>query len=80
PCHRPEQIKAPRRLQTGVLSDRNSLILRAMALRLGAFAGVMDQHLMLCYWNGDFWYDAHPIIAHKLQRARETSASGTSQE
>lgn len=21
--------------------------------RLGAFAGAMDQHLMLCYWNGD---------------------------
>lgn len=44
--------------------------------RLGAFAGVMDQHLMLCYWNGDFWYDAHPIIARKLQRARETSSPG----
>ncbi len=42
--------------------------------RIGAFAGAMDQHLMLCYWNGDFWYDAHPIIAHKLQRARETSS------
>lgn len=44
--------------------------------RLGAFAGVMDQHLMLCYWNGDFWYDAHPIVARKLQRARETSSPG----
>lgn len=44
--------------------------------RLGAFAGAMDQHLMLCYWNGDFWYDAHPIIAHKIERARETSSPG----
>lgn len=43
-------------------------------VRLGAFAGAMDQHLMLCYWNGDFWYDAHPILAKKLQRARETSS------
>jgi hypothetical protein len=44
--------------------------------RLGAFAGVMDQHLMLCYWNGDFWYDAHPILTRRLQRARETSSPG----
>lgn len=44
--------------------------------RLGAFAGVMDQHLMLCYANSDFWYDAHPIIASKLERARETSSPG----
>ncbi len=43
--------------------------------RLGAFAGAMDQHLMLCYWNGDFWYDAHPLLAGKLQRAREASSS-----
>jgi hypothetical protein len=47
--------------------------------RLGAFAGAMDQHLMLCYWNGDFWYDAHPLIAHKVQRARETSSPGEQQ-
>jgi hypothetical protein len=44
--------------------------------RLGAFAGAMDQHLMLCCWNGDFWYDSHPLLARKLQRARETSSSG----
>ncbi len=43
--------------------------------RLGAFAGAMDQQLILCFWNGEFWYDAHPLIAHKLERARETSAS-----
>ncbi len=41
--------------------------------RLGAFAGAMDQHLMLCYWNGDFWYDAHPVLMPKLDRARATS-------
>lgn len=44
--------------------------------QLGAFAGVMDQHLMLCYSNGDFWFDAHPIVAHKLEQAREARGSG----
>lgn len=44
--------------------------------RLRAFADLMDQDLLLCYSNGDFWYDAHPILAEKLQRARETSSPG----
>ncbi|MEE9383106.1 MAG: hypothetical protein V3V08_06795 [Nannocystaceae bacterium] len=44
--------------------------------RLGAFAGAMDQHLMLCYWNGDFWYDAHPLLAGKLERVRADALIG----
>jgi len=43
--------------------------------RLGKFASAMDQHLMLCYWNGEFWYDAHPIIAPKIARVREQASS-----
>jgi hypothetical protein len=39
----------------------------------------MDQHLMLCYANDAFWYDAHPIIVPMLQQARETSSPGETQ-
>lgn len=38
--------------------------------RLGDFAAAMDQHLLLCHWNGDFWYDVHPIIESSLDRDR----------
>ncbi|MCA9711879.1 MAG: hypothetical protein KDK70_38940, partial [Myxococcales bacterium] len=34
---------------------------------LGALAGAMDQHLVLCYWNGDFWYDVHPLVRRSLE-------------
>jgi len=34
---------------------------------LGALAGAMDQHLVLCYWNGDFWYDVHPLVLRSLE-------------
>lgn len=44
---------------------------RVETQRLGACAGAMDQQLILCYWNGEFWYDAHPIIAGKVEKARE---------
>ncbi|MBL4689658.1 MAG: AAA family ATPase [Nannocystaceae bacterium] len=47
--------------------------------RLGAFAGAMDQHLMLCCWNGDFWYDAHPLLASKLERARADAKLGATE-
>ena len=33
-----------------------------------AFAMVMDQHLLLCYWNGDAWYDVHPLAQPALER------------
>ncbi len=44
---------------------------------LGACAGAMDAQLLLCYWNGEFWYDAHPILDHRLARKRADRA-GTS--
>lgn len=43
--------------------------------RLGAFAAAMDQHLLLCYWNGEFWYDVHPIVEPRLDRGREPEPS-----
>lgn len=41
--------------------------------RLGAFAAIMDQHLLLCYANKTFWYDAHPIIVPMLEELREAA-------
>ena len=41
--------------------------------RLGDFAAAMDQHLLLCHWNGDFWYDVHPIIESSLDRGQASS-------
>lgn len=41
--------------------------------RLAAFAAVMDQHLLLCYANNTFWYDAHPLIIPMLEQIRMTS-------
>ena len=34
--------------------------------RQRGFADALDQRLLLCYWNGDFWYDAHPMIEAQL--------------
>jgi KAP family P-loop domain len=38
--------------------------------RLAALAAIMDQHLLLCYANKTFWYDAHPLIIPMLDEAR----------
>lgn len=37
--------------------------------RQAGFADALDQRLLLCYWNGDFWYDAHPLIEPQLDAA-----------
>ncbi len=39
--------------------------------RQRGFADALDQRLLLCYWNGDFWYDAHPLIEAQLDAAEE---------
>ena len=44
---------------------------------LGRFATAMDQHLMLCYWNGGFWYDAHPLVADKLPERGGAAGGGS---
>jgi len=31
--------------------------------RLPDLARFLDTHLMLCYHNGQEWYDVHPLIA-----------------
>jgi hypothetical protein len=36
--------------------------------RLGRFAGAIDQHLLLCYWNGEFWYDVQPLVQRQITR------------
>lgn len=36
--------------------------------RQDGFAQAMDQHLVLCDWNGEFWYDTHPMIEPQLER------------
>lgn len=42
--------------------------------RQRGFADALDQRLLLCYWNGDFWYDAHPLIESQLDAAEEQGA------
>lgn len=34
--------------------------------RLPDFARFLDTHLVLCYRNGDEWYDTHPLIAEHV--------------
>ncbi len=41
----------------------------------GGFAQAMDQQLMLCYWNGKLWYDAHRLVEPQLDRPEEESPS-----
>lgn len=40
----------------------------------GGFAEAMDQQLMLCYWNGRLWYDAHPLVEAQLDREEPSEA------
>lgn len=42
--------------------------------RQRGFADALDQRLLLCYWNGDFWYDAHPLIETQLNAAEDERA------
>lgn len=44
--------------------------------RQSGFAQAMDQHLLLCYWNGEFWYDTHPLIEAQLERHGQESEPG----
>jgi hypothetical protein len=44
--------------------------------RQNGFAQAMDQHLVLCYWNGEFWYDTHPMIEPQLERHTQRSEGG----
>lgn len=36
--------------------------------QLSALAGAMDQQLVLCYCNGEPWYDVHPLVLERLPR------------
>jgi hypothetical protein len=48
--------------------ERGGDLTRVDAARQSGFAQAMDQHLLLCYWNGEFWYDTHPLIEAQLER------------
>lgn len=48
--------------------ERSGDLTRIDADRQSGFAQAMDQHLLLCYWNGEFWYDTHPLIEPQLER------------
>ncbi len=42
------------------------------AIRLPDLARFLDTHLVLCYKNGNEWYDVHPLIReHVLKQAQE---------
>lgn len=42
-------------------------------------ARFFDTHLVLCYRNGDEWYDVHPLVSEQVckQAAALDSSSGT---
>ena len=45
--------------------------------RLPSLARFFDTHLVLCYRNGEEWYDVHPLVAeqvHKQTAALNSSA------
>lgn len=52
---------------------RRGDLLTVDAARQRGLADALDQRLLLCYWNGDFWYDAHPLIEAQLDAAPEAS-------
>ncbi|MEZ4409489.1 MAG: AAA family ATPase [Polyangiales bacterium] len=54
----------------------------AVASRLPDLARFLDTHLVLCYRNGDEWYDVHPLIrdeveAQALDVAKRAKAAAT---
>ncbi len=57
-------MKEHRQIIDAVMS-RGDLSLLPQSM-LGALAGSMDQHVVLCYWNDDFWYDVHPLVRRTL--------------
>jgi hypothetical protein len=38
--------------------------------QIGSLAGAMDQQLVLCYCNGEPWYDVHPLIWNRLPQSQ----------
>jgi hypothetical protein len=53
----------------------------AVASQLPDLARFLDTHLVLCYRNGDEWYDVHPLIreeveAQSLDVARRAAVPG----
>lgn len=47
--------------------------------QLSVLAGLLDDFTVLCYRNGDGWYDVHPLVRDKLVQllARESAAEPT---
>jgi hypothetical protein len=43
--------------------------------QLGSLAGAMDQQLVLCYCNGEPWYDVHPLIWNRLPQSRPSKGA-----
>lgn len=54
---------------------RRGDLLDVDADRQRGFADALDQGLLLCYWNGDFWYDAHPLIEAQLDGVANSEGS-----
>ena len=46
--------------------------------RLPALARIFDTHLVLCYRNGDDWYDVHPLVAEQVRKQVEALDSSPS--
>jgi hypothetical protein len=47
--------------------------------QLPVLASLLDDFNVLCYRNGDGWYDVHPLVRDKLSEllAREDAAEST---
>ncbi len=71
-----DAIRVYRDGRSGILFRETRALLNRIreANRIDAFdrdelpelAGAMDQHLVLCYANGEAWYDVHPLILERL--------------
>jgi len=71
----PIAIEDARWLQRIAETHDTSLLDISQLPRLVTF---LDSHLVLCYRNGDEWYDVHPLVrdeVRQLARRREADAA-----
>jgi len=76
-------IQKQARVRRGLLAGPHEILTKVRARgdlvaigedRLGDFAAAMDQHLLLCHCNDEFWYDVHPLVEASLDL--DESAAG----
>ena len=77
-----ERVVQPFREQAGVAIRHESIPLLDRILRQGTIEGIreeeypylarfMDNYVVLCYRNGDGWYEVHPLAREIVERAAQ---------